>query len=160
MESLRDYECAAAFEEGNLNQALRLLPLVERPKLLKTEIRLEISYWTYRCDASLLHLSSRNGWFDVVKDLITNYHFDPQETDDWGNTCLHYAAVGIRNVNGSLDVMKYLINHHHCNPMATNSDREPVLRYAVKHIDIVKYLITECGCDPMTTGYDNMTTLH
>ena len=89
-----------------------------------------------------------------------NYHFDPQETDDNGNTCLHYAAKGIRNVNGSLDVMKYLINHHHCNPMATNSDCEPALHYAVKHIDIVKYLITECRCDPITTGWINMTTLH
>ena len=159
MESLRD-ECAAAFVKGDFNQALHLLPLLDKPKLLRTGIRLEISYWTYWCDASLLHLSSRNGWFDVVKDLITNYHFDPQETDNKGHTCLHYAAEGIRNVNGSLDVMKYLINHHHCNPMATNKRDEPVLHYAVKHIDIVKYLITECGCDPMTTGgYIDRTTL-
>ena len=158
MESLRK-ECTAAFVEGDLNQALHLLPLVEQPKLLKTEID-SGPYWSLRCDASLLHLSSRNGWFDVVKDLITNYHFDPQEKDDRRNTCLHYAAEGIRNVNGSLDVMKYLINHHHCNPMATNSHRVTVLHYAVKHIDIVKYLITECGCDPMTTDRFNRTTLH
>ena len=164
MESLRNRrgnrECTAAFKEGDLNQALRLLPLLDEPKRLRTKIILEIPYWRLRCRASLLHLSSRNGWFDVVKDLITNYHFDPQETDDEGHTCLHYAAEGIRNVNGSLDVMKYLINHHHCNPIATNSLREPALHYAVKHIDIVKYLITECGCDPMTTGHFNRTTLH
>ena len=153
-------ECAAAFYNGDVERALHLLPSVKEPKLLKTEICLESSYWRLWCDASLLHLSSMNGWFDVVKDLITNYHFDPQETDDWGHTCLHYAAEGIRNVNGSLDVMKYLINHHHCNPMATNKEREPVLHYAVRHIDIVKYLITECGCDPITTDYRNMTTLH
>ena len=159
MESLRD-KCAAAFVEGHRKRALHLLSSLKQPKLLQTEIDFGL-YWTYRCRASLLHLSSRNGWFDVVKDLITNYHFDPQETDDKGNTCLHYAAAGIRNVNGSLDVMKYLINHHHCNPMAINKDREPVLHIAVKHIDIVKYLITDCGCDPMTTsGYRNMTTLH
>ena len=154
------YECAAAFKEGNLEQALYLLHLTDEPKLFQVRINFGISYVMYCCRASLLHLSSRNGWFDVVKDLITNYHFDPQETDDWGNTCLHYAAEGKCNVNGSLDVMKYLINHYHCNPMATNSGREPVLHYAVKHIDIVKYLITECGCDPMTTGDDDMTTLH
>ena len=159
MESLRK-ECAAAFEEAILVRALHLLPSLDKPKLLRTGIRFGI-YIELSCTASLLHLSSMNGWFDVVKDLITNYHFDPQETDDAGHTCLHYAADGIRNVNGSLDVMKYLINHHHCDPMATNSLREPVLHCAVKHIDIVKYLITECGCDPMTTGgCYNMTTLH
>ena len=153
----KERECAAAFEKGHRKEALRLLSSLKQPKLLQTKIRFGI-YIERSCTASLLHLSSRNGWFDVVKDLITN--FDPQETDDWGNTCLHYAAGGIRNVNGSLDVMKYLINHHHCNPMATNKDCETVLHYAVKHIDIVKYLITECGCDPMTTGRYDMITLH
>ena len=152
-------ECAAAFKEGDLNQALHLLTSMKKPHHVGTGIDFGI-YVERWCRASLLHLSSRNGWFDVVKDLITNYHFDPQETDDEGHTCLHYAAEGIRNVNGSLDVMKYLINHHHCNPRATNEHYETVLHYAVKHIDIVKYLITECGCDPMTTGWFDMTTLH
>ena len=140
MSSLRDEraKCAAEFKEGNLDRALNLLTLVDKPKLLRAEIILQ--GWKFR--ASLLHLSSWNGWFDVVKDLIMKYDFDPQETDDVRHTCLHYAAVGIRNVNGSLDVMKYLINHHHCYPRATNMYREPVLHYAVKHIDIVKYLIT------------------
>ena len=159
-DSLRN-ECAAAFMKGNIERALHLLPFVEKPKLSRATITLGI-YLMLRCSASLLHLSSWNGWFDVVKDLITNYEFDPQEKDDKGHTCLHYAAVGIRNVNGSLDVMKYLINHHHCNPnpLATDTDPKPVLHCAVKNIDIVKYLIIECGCDPMTTNKFNMTTLH
>ena len=161
MESLRkEREFAGAFLFGDVERALHLLSSNGEPKLLRTRVRFGIDI-QWSCTASLLHLSSRNGWFDFVKDLITNYHFDPQETDNEGHTCLHYAAEGIRNVNGSLDVMKYLINHHHCNPMATNWDHEPVLHYAVKHIDIVKYLITECGCDPMTTGGRfNRTTLH
>ena len=148
-------ECAAAFESGKIVQALHLIHSVKEPKRLEAWITLQ----GWKCLASLLHLSSRNGW-PVVKDLITNYHFDPQETDNYGHTCLHYAAEGMLNVNGSLDVMKYLINHHHCDPMATNEWNEPVLHFAVKHIDIVKYLITEHGCDPMTTGYCNRTTLH
>ena len=154
---IRD-DCVAAFKRGNLERALHLLPLVKEAKLLRTEICL--GSWVSLCHASLLHLSSRNGWFDVVKDLITNYHFDPQETDNVGNTCLHYAAVGKRNVNGSLDVMKYLINHHHCNPMAINISCETVLHFAVKHTDIVKHLITECGCDPMSVDNIGQTYLH
>ena len=160
MASLRN-ECVAAFLQRNREQALRLLRSIEQPKLLRAIITFGI-YMKWPCNASLLHLSSRNGWFDVVKDLITNYDFDPQEKDDKGHTCLHYAASGLCDVNGSLDVMKYLIDHHHCNPnpVATDMDPKPVLHCAVKHIDIVKYLITKCGCDPMTTNNFDMTTLH
>ena len=69
MASLRD-ECVSAFMEGNFERALHLLPLVEQPKLLQAGIYFGI-YIIRWCPANLLHLSSWNGWFDVVKDLIT-----------------------------------------------------------------------------------------
>ena len=138
--------------------------------------------------ALLHHLSSRNGWLDVTKDLITNYHLDPQEMNFYGKTCLHYAAEGnhvdvvkyliserycnpmatdyngdtvlhIAAAGGSLDVMKYLINHHNCNLMATNKQGETILHCAVKYIDVVKYLIIECNCDPMTVVNDDRDTV-
>ena len=172
-------KCVDAFRTRDHAEAVRLLPLVKEPR--------RIWDW-YRID-TLLHFSSRNGWFDVTKDLITNYHFDPQESNNSGKTCLHYAAEGnhidvVRylitecncdpmktNYNGDtvlhytakkglLEVLKVMINHHNCNLMATNIWGETILHYAVKHIDIVKYLIIECNCNPMTVNVGGDTVLH
>ena len=92
--SLED-KCWAAFESKDHEEAVRLLPLVEEPNKIKR-------VWD---NTSLLHLSSRNGWLDVTKDLITKYHCDPHEGDGLDHTCLHYAARG-----NHVDVMRYLID--------------------------------------------------
>ena len=185
------YLCWRAFKERDYNEAIRLLPLVEGPK--KIDLRRYKDYYSWSLEysrkANLLHLSSRNGWLDVTKELITNYQFDPREGDSDGSTCLHYAAMGNQvdivrylfnecncdpmtsgeygvtvlhtvAVYGSLDVMKYLINHCHCNPMTTNWPGKTVLFYAARHIDVVKYLINECNCDPMATDSSKWTVLH
>ena len=174
-----NWKCKDAFRNGDHAEAVRLLPLVKEPHLIRD--------WS---GTTLLHhLSARNGWLDVTKDLITNYHFDPQKRPFYGN-CLHYAAEGnhvdvvrylITECNcdpmatdmdrntvlhrvaacGSLDVMKYLINHHNCNLMATNNQGETILHCAVEHTEVVKYLITECNCDLMTViNNDGNTVLH
>uniref|UniRef100_A0A1X7U5J1 Uncharacterized protein n=1 Tax=Amphimedon queenslandica TaxID=400682 RepID=A0A1X7U5J1_AMPQE len=179
--SLED-ECWAAFERRDHKEAVRLLPLVKE----LNKIKRRYSVWD---NVSLLHLSSRYGWLDVTKDLITKYHCDPHERNDDGWTCLHYAAwrnhVDVMRYlidechcdpkvpdkygdtvlhrvaeNGSLDFMKYLINHHHCDPMATNNSGVTVLHLAARHIDIVKYLINECHCDPMAVDRWRRTPLH
>ena len=186
------YQCWDAFVQRDYNEAIRLLPLVKTPR--KTDLRgyEEFYYscsWDYDRRVNLLDLSSRNGWLDVTKQLISNYQFDPREGDAHGNTCLHYAVEGnqvdiVRYLvnecncdpmtsdengdtvlhtaakNGSLDVMKYLINHCHCNPMTTNRRGKTVLHYTVRHIDVVKYLINECNCDPMATDSSKWTVLH
>ena len=183
------YQCWHAFNERDYNEAIRLLPLVKTPK--EINLRGHKNYWSTEYDrrANLLHLSSRNGWIDVTKELITKYWFNPREENDYGSTCLHYAAEG-NQVDimrylvddgicdpttsdefgdtvlhtaaeyGSLDVMKYLINHCHCNPMTTNRSGMTVLYYAAKNIDVLKYLINECNCDPMATDSSNWTVLH
>ena len=158
-----DWKCRDAFISGDHAEAVRLLPLVKEPNRSRGRV--------FYNKETLLHFSSRNGWLDVTKDLITNYHFNPQEKNKWGETCLHYAAEGnhfdvvrylITECNcdpmatdfnentvlhyaaacGSLNVMKYLINHHNCNPMATNEQGETILHCAVEHIEVVKYLIS------------------
>uniref|UniRef100_A0A1X7USQ1 G domain-containing protein n=1 Tax=Amphimedon queenslandica TaxID=400682 RepID=A0A1X7USQ1_AMPQE len=146
--SLED-KCWDAFRKGDHKKAVHLLPLVKEPNKIKKIV------WN---NTSLLHLSSRNGWLDVTKDLITKYHCDPQERDSTGETCLHYAADG-----NHVDVMRYLINECHCDPMATENKGETALHKAAAEYnspDVIKYLINECNCDPTIVDRRGWTPLH
>ena len=178
-ESDHSRNCLKAFQDQDIEEAACLLPLVEKPNEIEKQSE----------KVSLLHLSSRNGWLKITKDLITNYHCNPKKEDQYGRICLHYAfgehaadvleylvtncncdpmainkngntVLHYAATNGSLNVIKYLIEHHHCNPMATNNQFETVLHCAVEHIDIVKFLSVECNCDPMALNDDNDTVLH
>ena len=153
------YQCWRAFEERDYNEAIRLLPLVEEPKGIDLREYLDYYSWStkYSRRANLLHLSSRNGWLDVTKELITNYQFDPREGDARGNTCLHYAAEG-----NQVDIVRYLVNECNCDPMATDSSKWTVLHHAADYgsTDVIKYLINECNCDLMACTVDGETPLH
>ena len=107
--------------------------------------------------ALLHHLSSRNGWLDVTKDLITNYHFDPQERSFHGETCLHYAAEG-----NHVDVVRYLITDCNCDLMATDFNGSTVLHSAAAHrsLDVMKYLIYHHNCNPMASNHQGKTILY
>ena len=60
----------------------------------------------------LLHLAARNGWLDIIKDIITKYRCDTNCKDSYGRTPLHYAAT-----NDHLEVVKYFIKEQQCDPM-------------------------------------------
>uniref|UniRef100_A0A1X7UC44 Death domain-containing protein n=1 Tax=Amphimedon queenslandica TaxID=400682 RepID=A0A1X7UC44_AMPQE len=130
--SLED-TCWAAFLYRDHKEAVRLLPLVEEPNSITR-------YY------SLLHLSSRNGWLDVTKDLITKYHCDPHEKDGEGWTCLHLAAEG-----NHVDVMRYLIDECHCDPMAIDRWGWTPLHCAANYgkSAAVEYLLSTGKCDPL-----------
>ena len=194
-------DCLTAFKNKDYDEAVRLLPLlVEQAKKefqlwqwqsLKTALpryTVTISsidpWYNDNLEAGILHLSSRNGWFDTTRKLIEQYHLDPRVGDNDGNTCLHYAAAGnqlevmkylinkmqhlnhefaqtlcrIAAANGSFDVIKYLIEHHHTVAKQTDNRGRTVLHYGAKHIDIVNYLIP--NCDPMVIDNDGKTVLH
>ena len=136
--SLLEDECLTAFENEDHKEAVRLLPLVEEPNNIKRRFLGD--------NTSLLHLSSRNDWLDVTKDLITKYHCDQHERDGWDLTCLHFAAGG-----NHVDVMRYLIDECHCDPMAVNRYRWTPLHLAARwgHSAAVGYLLSTGKCDPM-----------
>ena len=146
--SLED-KCRTAFENGDHEEAVRLLPLVEDPNKIK-----RIYIWD---GVSLLHLSSYNGWLDVTKDLITKYHCDPHERDGEDRTCLHYAAEG-----NHVDVMRYLIDECHCDPMAVSRSGRTPLHYAAScgNSAVVECLLSTGKCDPMAVDRDGRTPLH
>ena len=52
---------------------------------------------------TILHCAAYHGWLDVVKQLIDDYHFDPDCEDDSGNTPLSTARS-----NGKQRVVEYL----------------------------------------------------
>uniref|UniRef100_A0A1X7TBY3 Transglutaminase-like domain-containing protein n=1 Tax=Amphimedon queenslandica TaxID=400682 RepID=A0A1X7TBY3_AMPQE len=133
--SLED-KCWTAFDKRDHKEAVRLLPLVKEPNKIRR------TFNRY----SLLHLSSRNGWLDVTKDLITKYHCDPHERDGADCTCLHWAARG-----NHVDVMRYLIDECHCDPMAIDlSGRTPLYLAAYwGNSAAAEYLLSTGKCDPL-----------
>ena len=135
--------CWDAFDRGDHEEAVRLLPLVEGPNDISSSGH-----------ASLLHLSSRNGWLDVTKDLITKYHCDPHQRGDGGQTCLHYAAQHDR-----VDVMTYLIGECDCDPMATDKRKQTPLHIAAAFSRSVKYLLSTGKCDPSAKDNRGKTPL-
>ena len=141
--SLED-KCWTAFQNKDHKEAVRLLPLVEEPNK------------TRKGRDSLLHLSSRNGWLDVTKDLITKYHCDPHERDSSDWTCLHYAALGNR-----VDVMRYLIDECHCDPMTVNRSGWTPLHWAAfwGKSAVVEYLLSTGKCDPLAKSINGSTPL-
>ena len=154
---LEEDKCWAAFIKGDHREALRLLPLVKEPNKIKGIYYLTRESVIGWDETSLLHLSSRHGWLDVTKDLITKYHCNPQERDSGGQTCLHHAAR-----DNHVDVMRYLIDECHCDPMATNEYKSNVFHYATfnRSLDVMKYLISHHHCDPMATNNEGETALH
>ena len=170
-------QCKEAFRRRDHEEAVRLLPLQD-PDVLDLDERY------------LLYYSISNGWLDVTRDLITNYHFDPHD----GVSCLYIAARGKH-----VDIVEYLIKECGCDPMmrTTRYDSGPVLHYVacaglldvlkcmvmninghimdeqyrdtigrtvlhlpVRHINVVKYLINECNCDIMSPDEYGDTILH
>ena len=128
-------ECLNAFEKGNKEDAVRLLPQIQRPA------KVTGGEWK----SSLLHYAARHGWLDVVIELATKYKCDINCKDKLGYTPLHDAAI-----HDQLEVMKYLINEQHCDPM-TRSDLHwtPLHNASIcGHLDITHYLISEAHCDP------------
>ena len=146
--SLED-KCWDAFKNRDHKEAVRLLPLVKEPNKIKR-------YYTWD-DVSLLHFSSRNGWLDVTKDLITKYHCDPHERDGDGQICLHYAAR-----DNHVDVMRYLIDEGHCDPRAVNRIGWTPLHHAANCGSSagVEYLLSTGKCDPMAVDKNGWTPLH
>ena len=86
---------------------------------------------------TFLHLAAKTGSYDVVKQLIGNYKFNPKAINKFGQTVLHCAVEYI-------SIVKYLITECKCDPMVTDKDGKTVLHYAVqeKCSDVAEYLVS------------------
>ena len=97
-------------------------------------------------------------WIDIVKLLITQYGYDPQQCDIGGyTTALHRAAR-----YGCLHIVQYLHEECNCNVYTTDSDGNTSLHDAAGggHLDVVQYLHIKCNCNINTINRNGATPLH
>ena len=126
-------QCRSAFKRRDHEEAVRLLPLQD-PDVLD------------QYEPHLLYYSISNGWLDVTRDLITNYHFDPHEcyyNGEYylGEPCLYTAAEG-----NHVDIVEYLIKECGCHPMihtARDGRSVPFLHYVASEglLDVLKCMV-------------------
>ena len=150
---LLELKCRDAFITRRDEEAVRLLRLQE-PDVL------------YRHEPRLLHCSVSNGWLDVARDLITNYHFDPHGYYYGGSnireSCLYTAARG-----NHVDIVEYLIKECGCDPMmgtTTEYGSVPVLHYVASRglLDVLKCMVTNVNghMDEQYHDTNGQTVLH
>ena len=151
MERWEHRSCLSAFERRDHEEAVRLL-LLQDPNVL------------YRDEQGLLFISIRNGWLDVTRDLITNYHFNPHEYYYNDESCLYTAAKG-----NHVDIVEYLIKECGCDPMIRAYEYEygsvPVLHYVASEglLDLLKCMVMNINGHIMDKQYRNtngQTVLH
>ena len=99
-----------AFKQGDINTAKKLLPQIADPAALR--------------DASgrnLLHFACKNGWKEIVKELILLHKLNPNLQDDLGQSPLHAAASA-----NQTDVVAFMLSTGMVNPfLATKACETP-----------------------------------
>ena len=176
-------QCVTAFKQCSHDVAIQLLPQLQDPAALTTEVKI---FGELRTNVSLLHLAAYHGWLDIIKTLkifskhdsngytplhyaatrdsvpviaylITELKYDPHTPESTGNLPLHFACL-----NGHLNATKYFITEQHCDPTCRGQYGRTPLHKASDggHMDIIKYLITEQGCDPNTLDNDSDLPIH
>ena len=137
--------CRDAFVGKDHDEAVRLLRLQDPDVQLYRE---------------LLYYSISNGWLDVTRDTITNYHFDPHKYYN-GESCLYTAAKG-----NHVDIVEYLIKECGCDPMMSiKYGSVPVLHYVASKgsLDALKCMVMNINDHIMDKQYrdtNGRTVLH
>ena len=148
MATLSPYqECWRAFDNSDHTRALELLQThIEVPHVPR-----------------LVKLAIINDWIDIVKLLITQYGYDPQQCDIPGfTTTLHVAAHYAAGL-GCLHIVQYFHEECNCNVYTTDRHGDTPLHRAATggHLDVVQYLHIKCDCNISTiNNLDGATPLH
>ncbi|XP_019853904.1 PREDICTED: histone-lysine N-methyltransferase EHMT1-like [Amphimedon queenslandica] len=117
-------------------------------------LRLQDPNVLYQNEPDLLHHSISNGWLDVTRDLINNYHFNPHQYYR-REPCLFTAAEG-----NHIDIVEYLIKECGCNPMmpAAEHGNVPVLHEVASQglLDVLKCIVMNIDGHIMDKQYQDI----
>ena len=143
---MSDFKCLKAFQDGQKEEAVRLLSLA-----------VNLHNLTDSTGRTVLHLACYHGWTEVAMKLINEYRYNPTCTDMAGNTPLHTACK-----HGDMKLVRYLISKCRCDLMFKNNKGNTSLHIGCKHGDmkLVRYLISKCRCDLMFKNNKGNTSLH
>ena len=141
---MSDFECLKAFQDGQKEEAVRLLSLA-----------VDLHNQTDSTGRTVLHLACYHGWTGVVMKLVNDYRFDSTCTDMAGNTPLHTACK-----HGDMKLIRHLISECRCDLMFKNNKGNTSLHIACRYgdIEMVRYLSSEC--EPMSMNSNGNTPLH
>ena len=103
------------------------------------------------------YMSRSRGHLQMIDELITEYHLDPNAKNEAGNTPLHVTAL-----YGQVDKARLLITEYQVETDARNNDDITPLCLASQagQFNLVKMLIEEFECCPSTQGFREQTLLH
>ena len=138
-----------AFERRDHEEAVLLLRLQDP----------DVLHWD---EPYLIDYSISNGWLDVTRGLITNYHFNPHKYYH-GVSCLYIAAEG-----NHVDIVEYLIKECGCDPMMRTTRYDwsvPFLHYVASEglLDVLKCMVMNINGHIMDKQYrdtNGQTVLH
>ena len=149
-------KCVWAFQEGNKQDAERLLPQIGQPADIRTTTSYLPGVRWYTGPLSLLHMAAHHGWVDIIIDLVRKYKCNTNCKDSDGHTPLHYAAS-----KNHLEVVRYLIYEQHCDPMTKDDYGNTSLHYACNHsyTHIVQYLLSTGKVNPLTKNKNGKTPM-
>ena len=99
----------------------------------------------------------KTGDLATVQFYIEKKDADPNQTDEYDYTPLHWAAAG-----GHLEVVKHLISVAKANPNRKDYRGRTPLHWAAAggNLEVVKYLISVAKADPNRKDYRGRTPLH
>ena len=86
---------------------------------------------------TVLHYSCQNGWLDMTRRLVEQYHCDPESRDNDSDTPLHVACC-----EGHVNIVKYLVSEQGCSTACLNKSGDTLLYVACRegHLAMVKAL--------------------
>ena len=129
-----DQLLSAFYDSRNKQEAIRLLSAFPDQSEIKN---IKDSNSVY-----LIHLAARAGWTELVELLVTTYHCDPNCTNRYGETSLHWACI-----NNHLPTVKLLTTQYCLDPLKTDSYGYTPLDYnSGEKTRYLEQIIGKCVC--------------